>query len=86
VGGPTGEEEREVARLSADLSKVAGELLDERARARARLEGIDYREAFAEEVRQDPATPRCYGLADPDRPAQTPWWREPPPRWRRRSA
>jgi hypothetical protein len=32
-GGPTGEEEREVARLSADVSRAAGELLTELAGA-----------------------------------------------------
>jgi hypothetical protein len=31
MGGPTGAEEREVARLSADVSKAAGELLTELA-------------------------------------------------------
>jgi hypothetical protein len=86
MGGPDGAAQREVARLTQAVSKVAGELLDGRARARARLEGIDYRQAFAEEARRDPETARCYGVADPDRPAQVPWYRQPPPEWRKRSA
>jgi hypothetical protein len=51
MGGSDGAEEREVGRLTAEVSKAAGELLDARARARAGAEGIDYRAAFAEEAR-----------------------------------
>jgi hypothetical protein len=75
LGGEDGAEAREVARLTQAVGKVAGELLDERARARARLEGVDYRQAFVDEAKRDPATARAYGMVVED--LETPRWKRP---------
>jgi hypothetical protein len=86
MGGSDGTAGREVSRLTADISKAAGELLDERAKRLQLLTGKrDYRKAFDAAAEADPETARAYGLPDPDRPAQVPLYRQEPPQGRRRA-
>jgi hypothetical protein len=69
--------------LEAEQSKLAGELLDRRAKALQKAEAIDYKTAFSMAAKRHPDLARAYGIPDPDRPAQVPWYRQPAPKWRR---
>jgi hypothetical protein len=78
-----------VRELTAAISKTCGELLVERAQAHMRQTGErNYNRAF-DAVCADPVNAELVWAYDPGRlpkPTWVPWWREPPPRWRRRSA
>jgi hypothetical protein len=58
-------------------------LLDRRAKALQKAEAIDYKTAFSMAAKRHPDLARAYGIPDPDRPAQVPWYRQPAPKWRR---
>jgi hypothetical protein len=69
--------------FEAEQSKLAGELLDRRAKALQKAEAIDYKTAFSMAAKRHPDLARAYGIPDPDRPAQVPWYCQPAPKWRR---
>jgi hypothetical protein len=76
-----------VREFEVERSRLAGEVLNQRAKAIQRQTGErDYRKAFAAACRASPEVAKSYGVKVEPRPAQIPWWRQPAPTWRRRSA
>jgi hypothetical protein len=73
-----------VKQLEVERSEIAGRLLNQRAKAIQRQTGErDYRKAFDAACRGAPEVAKDYGIPDPDRPAETPWYKRPAPEWRK---
>jgi hypothetical protein len=72
--GAPGQMER-VRELEAEQSRLAGLVLNERAKKLQKAGPVDHRTAFAQAATENPTVARQYGVPDEHRPAQKPWWK-----------